>query len=250
MGSQPAASACIAADRLWEGFAERATIAFEARQFEASLTEWRSAARLAESFAPADPRRAGSRAALAAMGYAAGILTEAAAELELRDALQIWQGTSRWVGSMTIGLSSRSSLFHFRLERKHAGAYQDLQRLDCQKLAEAGAAACSANLALVLQDRAPDRAAELYRHAIAARRAGLGARDLGCFAAMGNLLRLVRAMGDPGSEVTGLSAEIEAAAARDPLPPMTRWENEKPAQMTDRRRLLAAVLFSPILIQR
>jgi hypothetical protein len=246
---QSGAPACVAADCLWESFAERGTAAFDAGQFVQSLTEWQAAAPLAETFDQADPRRATSRAALATIGYAAGLLAESAAELALREAAQVWQITNRWIDSMAIDLSGRSSSFHFRLERRHASAYRNLARGDYRRLAETGAAACAANLALVLHDRAPDEAARLYRHAILARKAGLGARDLGCLVAMENLRRLIRAVGDPQSEDASLSTEIEAAVMRDPLPPLTRWKNEKPARMTDRRRLLAAVYLSPVLIR-
>ena len=246
---QSGVPACIVADCLWESFAERGAVAFEARQFVQSLTEWQAATLLAETFDHADPRRAASRAALATIGYAGGFLTEATAELALREAAQVWQITNRWIDSIAIDLSGRSSSFHFRLERKHAGAYRDLARADYRRLAEAGAAACAANLALVLQDRAPEEAACLYRHAILARKAGLGARDLGCLVAMENLRRLIRAVGDPQSEGASLSTEIEATAMRDPLSPFSRWKNEKPGRMTDRRRLLAAVYLSPVLIR-
>jgi hypothetical protein len=247
--SQSGMPPCVAADYLWENFAERGNVALDARQFVRSLTEWQAATRLAETFDHADPRRATSCTGLATAGYAAGFLTDAAAELELREAARAWQITSRWIDSMATQLSGRSSLFHFRLERRHASAYRDLARADHQRLAEAGAAACAANLALVLHDRAPDEAARLYRQAIFARKAGLGARDLGCLVAMDNLRRLIRAAGGPQSEDANLSTEIAATVMRDPLAPLARWKNERPARMTDRRRLLAAVYLSPVLIR-
>jgi hypothetical protein len=186
---------------------------------------------------------------LAIAGYAAGVLMDGAAELELREAALAWQAASQWLDAMTVELGGRSSLFHFRLERKHADTYRQLARAEHQRLADAGAAACAVNLALIIHHRTPDEAARLYRHAIAARSAGLGVRDIGHLAAREGLRRLILTTGGRPADDADPSAEMVLAAMRDPLSPLTRWKSERQGRMTDRRRLVAAVYLSPILIR-
>ena len=228
------AAACLVVDHLWENFAEQGSRALDERQSDRALASWNVAAALADSFVDGDPRRAASLAGLAIAGLAAGRLTPIAAERALRTAAEAWSTTERWIETMELELSGRSSLFHFRLERRHQGAYQDLKRIECRRFAEAGAAICLAHLAATVQDRNPDEAAEFYRGAIAARRAGLGARDLACLVAMQNLHLLTDG---------GAAAQ---PTMKDPIAPLDRWKSERGAKMNDRRRLLAAVYLSPL----
>lgn len=225
---------CLVVDHLWEYFAEQGSRALDDGEPRSALASWSVAAALADGFTDSDPRRAASLAGLAIAGLAAGRLTPIAAERELRAAAEAWRTTDDWIERMALELSGRSSMFHFRLERRHQGAYRDLKRAECRRLGEAGAALCLAHLASTVQARNPDQAAELYRGAIAARRAGLGARDLACFMVMQNLHHLI---GD------------EAAAPptmKDPIAPLDRWKSERGAKMNDHRRLLASVYLAPL----
>lgn len=239
---------CVAAEYLWEHFAVRGSNALNARQFAQSQSEWYMAGTLAEAFDPADPRRAASLAGQAVAGHAAGQLNATEAERALRAAAEAWLTARIWVDAILPELPGRSSMFHFRLERKHAGAYRELARLDYHRLLEAGGGACALHLALILHDRLPEEAKRLYQQAISARKIGLGARDLGYLVAMVNLRRLIHATGDSPSDDANLANEIAATTLRDPLSPLARWKTEMPARMTDRRRLLAAVYLSPVLI--
>lgn len=250
-GATPAAETraplppCLLVDVLWESFAASGAAALAAGPREPARAAWRTAVRLAAAFAPADPRRAASLGAAAALG-AVDAAGGAVREADLRAAVAAWRLVPLWVAGMRVERKPRSSLFHQRMERRHAVAYDEAARAGYRRLAEGGLAAALANLAELLRtQRRTAQAEAFYREAIAARRSALGGRDA-ALAGLLDRLAALRAPADP-EEAHRLAGEAAAILRNGPVEPLERWARDRPARMSDLRRLLAAVYLAPVI---
>ncbi len=238
-----AAAPCLTLEGAWEHFAECGLAAWEADRTQEAAACLRTAATLAAAFADTDPRRAAAMTSLAAVEADSG--SDAAAAAALADALPVWDRAEAWVSAMAPDHKPRSSLFHHRLEQKHAGAYADIARAGYRRLLGGGRAACLNNLALRLAD-SPAEAAAMLREAARLRETALGARDIGAMRILANRADLLAGQGDlaAAADCRRRAAEI---AARRPIPALERWHSRRSPRLTDSRRLEAAVLLIPVL---
>jgi tetratricopeptide (TPR) repeat protein len=236
-----AAPPCLTVEAAWEHFAECGLAAWEADRTQEAAACLRTAATLAAAFADTDPRRAAALTSLAAVEADSG--SDAAAALA--DTLPAWDRAEAWISAMAPDHKPRSSLFHHRLEQKHAGAYAEIARAGYRRLLGGGRAACLNNLALRLTG-SPAEAAAMLREAARLREIALGARDVGAMRILANLADLLAGQGDlaAAADCRRRAAEI---AARHPIPALERWRSRRPPRLTDSRRLEAAVLLIPVL---
>jgi hypothetical protein len=241
----PALPPCLVADVALEHFAECGLAAWEADQADEALTWFRAAMRLSAALAEADPRRISALASLAAVEAATHARGDAA--MMLGEAVAAWDAAQAWVSAMTPEHKPRSSLYHHRLERKHAGAYAEIARHGCRRLLDAGRAACMNNLALCLASAGAQGDAEaMLREAADLRERALGARDIGVMRILASLADLLDARGDL-AEAAAARARARAILARRPISTLERWRRHRTGRMTDSRRLEAAVLLVPVL---
>lgn len=246
--TRPPLPPCLLVDLLWEEFAAAGAEALDTGPPDSASAAWQTAARLAAPFAPADPRRAASLGASAAL-EALGGAPDARGEAPLREAVAAWRLVPLWVAGMRIERKPRSSLFHQRMERRHAPAYDDVARSVYRRMAEGGLAAALANLAMLLRRLGRDvEATALYGDSIAMRRSALGARDAGLATLLEDLAAL-RAHGDE-VEARRLAAQAAGILGSGPVEPLVRWTRDRPPRMSDQRRLLAAVYLAPIIRDR
>lgn len=172
---------------------------------------------------------------------------EANLESLYRQAFTCWAAVPGWVERMVPEREARSSLFHHRMERKHRSAYEDIAREGYLRLAEGARAACLGNLAGLLAGLGRRQEAEaLYREAIAARAPAFGARDAGLMHLCTDLADLLTDAGRT-ADAEKVRAKAAAVAANSPLTAQRRWAGEKPARMSDARKLLAAAYLTPII---
>ncbi|MBC6405649.1 MAG: hypothetical protein GDA41_08000 [Rhodospirillales bacterium] len=102
----------------WEELSEEA---LSVPQGEA-LPYWREAAQAAKLHLEPDDARQGT--SLANLALAAALDGQIhASKVLLQEALIRWQRAASWVANLQPERRARSSLFHFRLLRKHEGAY-------------------------------------------------------------------------------------------------------------------------------
>lgn len=151
-----------------------------------------------------------------------------------------------WLARLPAGGRARSSSFHLRLGRKHAGGYDHLARAEHDRLAEAGRAAALGNLAgaLIALGRMDEAAAHLDE-ALALRRAGLGHREVGV-AALLRLRAAIASARDEADEAKRL-ADKAAAVEADPVRyDAARLARETGPRFDDLWRLRAALYLSPI----
>ncbi len=236
---------CLVTDIAWEHLAECGLAAWEADQTDEALACLRAATRISAALAEADPRRIAALASLAAVEAATGFGGDARPALAM--AAASWDQAEAWVSAMTPEHKPRSSLYHHRLEHKHAGAYADVARHGYRRLLGAGRAACLNNLALYLASAGAQREVEtMLREAADLRESALGARDMGAMRILANLADLLGARGDLAATADCLE-RARAIAARRPIATLERWRSHRTPRMTDSRRLEAAVLLIPTL---
>jgi hypothetical protein len=150
-----AADAWTDADAEWERLQVAAAEAFAANDLAGATANWAKALRTARtSFEADDPRVATS---LANRALALRLQAEGAADRLFAEALEIWGTAPAWLARQRFAPRARSSIFHLRLEVKHAGAYDaNLRRRAAALLGEARDA--TAAIAAGAPGQAPDRA--------------------------------------------------------------------------------------------
>lgn len=206
----------LLSDHLWERWMQEARRRMSDGAPDDAGRLWQAANEAAGTFAENDPRRAASLDALATHALARG---EAGRAADLyQDALSAWHKADDWIATMGVGQSARSSMFHLRLETKYAGAYPEITRRRYAKICAAGRAGTAANLAAMTGSD------DGLRDAMAHRCEAFGGRESGA-AAMAALL---------------------GECARDDV--MNRWQERPPQRYDDERRLYAAALLAPVLI--
>jgi len=114
-------------DLVWEELSEAGLLAEREGRAEAAAAFWTGALRLArQSFSADDPRLAGSltnRAVTLARGGDA----EAARRL-FDEAVQVWSAARGWLLGMALDNPARSSIFHLRMQLRHAEVYDRRER--------------------------------------------------------------------------------------------------------------------------
>ena len=232
------------AEQRWEARALAGLAAFRVGRIGDAYAAWRSAAALARSFAPDDPRRAASRTHLALCHAAAGG-DALAARRAFRRALRAWDAAESWVARMAIGQRARSSGFHLRMEAKHRESYDALARAGFARLLGAGRAASHVGCAHLARD--PAAALE---EAQEKRAAGLSWRDADQAALWRALAALRQTAGDGAA--AGDARQRAEAIERDPV----SFGPERLAALaddeapSDLRRLEAAVYLTPVVLRR
>ena len=150
-----AADAWTGADADWEGLQSAAAEAFAGNDLDSAAAHSAAALRTARaSFEADDPRLATSLANYAAALRQKG---EAVPATLWEEALGVWDGAPAWLARQRLAPRARSSIFHLRLEARHAGAYDaNLRRRASALLDEARAA--TAAIAAGAPGKGPDRA--------------------------------------------------------------------------------------------
>ncbi|GAB4269332.1 MAG: hypothetical protein Kow0092_23320 [Deferrisomatales bacterium] len=226
----------------WVQVSRAAAAALARGRHAAAREACRKALRLAETFHPDDPRRAASWNNLGCARRGQGDLGDA--ERLYGQAMAAWEAALRWVEAMQLPQRARSSLFHFRMERKHRARYDRFERGRCQEVLAAGRAATENNLAGLLQARGrPEEARALYRRAVDSRARALGEADPGTRRMRANL------SASTASPRTGLAAAGDWPEAIDflALGEERGWIVDRPPELTDEGRLMAAVLLAQVL---
>lgn len=130
-------------DLSWEWRCEQAAEADLASDHEGAAAHWAAALRLARRhFSEADPRLATSMCNHA-VGLRRAGEKDAAAWL-FQAGVNAWNAAPLWVGAMRLDRLAGSSIFHLRLERRHAELYARQQRGEWLALARAGHADAAA----------------------------------------------------------------------------------------------------------
>lgn len=233
---------CPARDLIWETFAWGAEKARRAGEAEEALEHWRQASELAETFGPADPRRAGSIDSLGSCLRLAGDASRA--EVCHRQAIAGWARAAEWVAAMPVRLRPSSVSYHRGLQDRHRPELTAIAQHLTAQLAAAGAAAARNNLACVLIEagRWPD-AAGLLDGAAEDWRAAIGARDAGLAAILGNRA-LLRGGMEQGAKDRPERAEAAAIMAAPSTPCAERFARDCDRRMTAQRCLMAAVYLT------
>ena len=134
------------AELIWEQIQETAADRERAGDHAEAAELWRGALELArEHLSSGDLRKAASLACVAVAERRAG---DAATARRLFDeALALWDAGERWVESLKLTRSARSSTFHLRLQAKHPGGYDRFPRERFRTLAMEGRAVIAARRA-------------------------------------------------------------------------------------------------------
>jgi len=139
------------ADLLWERLQERGHEAYRAKRNGRAMRDWKNAARLARWFLPvSDLRRATSEANLGFCCRLQG--REARAREHYGAAIAIWNHAPEHIETLGIAPRSRSSLFHMRMEVRHATTFRD----NLRKRMAAFAAETTTALAQLAEDQKPE----------------------------------------------------------------------------------------------
>ncbi len=113
-------------DLVWEELSEAGLLAEREGRAQAAAC-WAEALRLArESFSADDPRLAGSLTNRAVTLARAG--DGAAARRLFDEAVQVWSAARSWLLGMALDNPARSSIFHLRMQLRHAEVYDRRER--------------------------------------------------------------------------------------------------------------------------
>ena len=201
---------------------------------------------LADSFPVADPRRACSLNNGGVAAYLAGDF--ASAKCQLTEAEVAWRRAFTWCDSMAIEGRARSSTFHQRLEAKNQADYGPILRRRFKRLVVGAAAISRFNgmIAAETLDCRSDDAIDTLRQAIHDREAAFGPRSADLLPMLARLCTLLR---DKGEHLaTQPYADRYAQILSDPSRrAIEYWEQERPPQMTDSRRALAATTLTAVI---
>ena len=112
---------------VWERLSESGSAADASGDPDLAAQYWAQALRLArESFDTADPRLAASLTNHAAALVRAG--DAAAADRLFAESLRVWGAARAWLLGMPLDNPARSSVFHLRMQLRHADVYDRRER--------------------------------------------------------------------------------------------------------------------------
>jgi hypothetical protein len=148
-----AEAAWTESDAAWERLQVAAAEALAADDLAGAAASWAAALRAARAgFEADDPRLTTS---LANRALALRLQGDGAAERLLREALEIWDAAPAWLARQRFAPRARSSVFHLRLETKHAGVYDANLRRRAEALLDEARGATAA-IAAGAPGRGPD----------------------------------------------------------------------------------------------
>ena len=238
----------LTAEWEWDALSAAALDAYRAARREEAVYLWRRAGALARDFPAGDPRRAASEnnAALALLIDQ----DHESAVSALSAALASWTAALEWICSMAVAAVARSSLFHQRMEQRHAETYGDVRRARHREFLSGAAALTRFNLAIARlfldQDEAAD---DLLEFALAERERAFGPNN-GEVAEIARVLSgRADAAGD-GARMEFYDAKIRTASENRAADVLDAWRRAQPREMADTRRLLAAVHLTAIVHER
>ncbi len=232
----------------WEAFSAAALEAYRAAQREEAVHLWRRAGALAQQFPSGDPRRAASdnNAALALLidqdheGAAAA----------LTSALDAWEGALDWTGAMAVSPVARSSLFHQRLEQHHVETYGDVRRARHRAFLTGAAALTRFNLGIARLFLDEDEAAgRLLETALEERERAFGPNN----PEVAEIARVLSGSADAAEDderMARFDGKIRTVAENRAIDVLDAWRKDRPHEMTDTRRLLAAAYLTAIVHER
>ena len=232
----------------WDALSAAALDAYRtARREEAGHLWWRAGA-LARDFPAGDPRRAAgeNNSALALLidqdhhGAVAALLS----------ALSSWNAALEWTRTMAVAAVARSSLFHQRMEQRHVEAYGDVRRARHREFLTGAVALTRFNLAIARLSLDEDEAADkLLVTALAEREQAFGPNNT----EVAEIARVLSGRADVAEDDARMAlydAKIQTAVENRGADVLDAWRREQPLEMTDTRRLLAAVYLTAIVHER
>ena len=232
----------------WDALSAAAFDAYRAARRAEAVHLWRRAGVLAQDFPAGDPRRAASE-----NNGALALLIDQdheGAARALTSALASWDGALEWTRAMTVAAVARSSLFHQRMEQRHAETYGDVRRARHREFLTGAAALTRFNLAIARlfldQDEAADR---LLQTALAERDRAFGPND----AEVVGIARVLSGRADAAEDDARMALyddRIRAASENPAEDVLDAWRREQPLEMTDTRRLLGAAYLTAAVHER
>lgn len=232
----------------WEALSAAALEAYAKGDRAAAIHLWDRALAISHQFGEQDPRRAASEnnAALSLL------LDESFDEARgaFKQATQSWTKGLAWTETMDVQRPARSSLFHLRMERRHAKAFGEVRRHRNRLLLEGGLALTQFNLGLTElfldQDAQGDR---LLSQAAETRAKVLGPNN----PELGTILRVLAGRSEVEGDLDRLRAlelEIDRVSSEAARSALELWRAEQPAEMNDMRRLLGAAYLTAMVHER
>ena len=232
----------------WDALSAAALDAYRTARREEAGHLWRRAGALAWDFPAGDPRRAASEnnGALALLidqdhhGAVAALLS----------ALSSWNAALEWTRTMAVAAVARSSLFHQRMEQRHVEAYGDVRRARHREFLTGAVALTRFNLAIARLFLDEDEAADkLLVTALAEREQAFGPNNT----EVAEIARVLSGRADAAEDDARMAlydAKIQTAVENRGADVLDAWRREQPLEMTDTRRLLAAVYLTAIVHER
>ena len=232
----------------WDALSTAALGAYRAARREEAVHLWQRAGILARDFPAGDPRRAASE-----NNSALALLIDQDhdnAVPALSSALSSWSAAMGWTRNMAIAAVARSSLFHQRMEQRHVEAYGDVRRARHREFLTGAAALTRFNLAIAWLFLDEDETADkLLVTALAEREQAFGPNN----SEVAEIARVLSGRADAAEDDARMAvydAKIKTAAENRAADALDAWRREQPLEMTDTRRLLAAVYLTAIVHQR
>ena len=232
----------------WDALAAAALEAYRAARREEAVHLWRRASALAEDFSTGDPRRAASEN----NGALAFLIDQdhEGAVCALSSALSAWDAALEWTCGMSVAAVARSSLFHQRMEQRHVETFGDVRRARHRDLLAGAAALSRFNLAIARFFLDEDETADkLLVSALAEREQAFGPNNT----EVAQIAKVLSGRADAAQDDARMAlydAKIQTAAENRAADVLDTWRGEQPLEMTDTRRLLAAIYLTAIVHER
>ncbi len=231
---------------LWVQLSETAFLEFIRNRFVAAATQWENAYHVAQGFDDRDPRVASSLSNFAISRRIKEDFVEAEQLYQL--AIERWKASSTWVEMMSLSQRARSSLFHFRLERKHRKQYDQIARKKYQKLLPAGHAGTLNNLGELYHTMSRSQCAKkLYNQALQKRLTSMGEEEWGVKTIRRNIASLTDLVTPQAERTVSSSKESRVDESFYSQALRQGWIVDDPPEFTDEGRLMAAILLTGIL---
>ena len=232
----------------WEAFSAAALEAYRAARRNEAVHLWRRAGALAREFPAGDPRKAAS-----ANNDALALLIDQAHEsaaAALTSALAAWDEAFDWTGAMAVSPVARSSMFHQRLEQRHVETYGDVRRSRHRAFLTGAAALTRFNLGIARLFLDEDEAAEkLLETALAEREQAFGPNN----PEVAEIARVLSGKADAAEDDERMAlydGKIRTVVENRATAMLDAWRKDRPHEMTDTRRLLAAAYLTAIVHER
>lgn len=232
----------------WEALSAAACEAYETVRWREACHLWDLARALAADLPAGDPRRAASASNFGITLFTAGQMPDARAAFE--DAVALWASGLAWIDTMEMSVAARSSVFHLRMEQRHMASYQAFRRSRNKDLLRGSIALTKFNLALVKYHLNLDREAdELIEESIRLRRTSCGATDPQFATMLQVFSARLESLGRRG-DADAHDAEAPRCLCETAKTRLAVWTSERPSELCDQRRLLAAAYLTALVHER